>query len=115
MDEINSLDDGVEQYNSFLDGVRSLDDLQRGLAALGPLTADAWAVAAAMDESDFIDFKLMLAHERFVHAHGGDSNFNERYLPILIPERFFAAIPLAEKFGAPVGTALMRTLAIENI
>ena len=111
--DINDFDD-ASRYNNFLNNVRSLADLQRGLRSLGPLASDAFSVATKMDVIDFIDFKMRLARERMASKSGEPSRMPERYYPIIIPEKFFMGLRVSSDFGAPLGTTLLRILEVEN-
>ncbi len=96
-------------YTYFLDNVRSLQDLLKGLEELSPFADDALDVARSMTERDFCDFKLALAHERWQ----GESRMPERFFHLLIPDKFIAGQPIAEKFEAPLGAVLIRIMEIE--
>lgn len=96
-------------YAPFLDRVQTLTDLRRGLKGLSPLADDALAVAEAMAEADFVDFKLCLAHERRIaNDSEGESKMPKRYLPLLLPSAFLRAAPIAQKFNVPLGVAAVR-------
>lgn len=98
-------------YLYFLDNVKSLADLIEGLFVLSPLADDALEVAEQMNESDFYDFKIALAHERGICQRGEmDSIFPARYMPLLIPKQFVWGNFLADKFEVPLGTALIRII-----
>ncbi len=96
-------------YTYFLDNVKSLEDLLKGLEELSPFADDALEVAELMTERDFCDFKLALVHER----KREESYMPERFFCLLIPDRIFAAQPIAEMFKVPLGAALIRIVEIE--
>ena len=109
----NIYDFEAENYVYFLDHIRSLGDLLRGLSELSPLADDALDVAERMDEQGFLEFKIALAHERGLKARVEcGSKISPRYDHLLIPELFLAAIPVAEQCEAPLGAALVRMMTL---
>lgn len=107
----NIYDFEMGNYVYFLDNVKSLADLIEGFIQLSPLANDALEVAEQMNENDFYDFKIDLAHERSIcQRYEMDSIFPARYIPLLIPEQFVLGSLLADKFIVPLGTALIRII-----
>lgn len=95
----------IGNYISFLDNVKSLQDLIQGLRELSPLTDDALSVAEGMNDNDFIYFKLALIKER--QNSKLNNNFEQpnvmenKYLPILIPTNFIPASEIADLCKVP--------------
>lgn len=98
----------------FLNNVASLESLEEGLRQLSPLADDALAVAEQMDEEDFSEFKRALSHERHIAQEGGESRMPIKYGPLLIPERFLVATPVAEKFAVGLGATCMRIMYFQR-
>ncbi len=101
-----------EDYAFFLDNVRLLADLIRGLRALSPFADDALDVAESMTESDFVDFKLAIAYER-AQAEKQGSRMPEQFLSLTIPLQFLLASSVAEKYQVDLGVALLQTGEME--
>lgn len=98
-------------YVSFLDTVRTLSDLCSGLRELSPFADDALAVAETMNEMEFIEFKLCLAHERRIARVGyGESKLLPRHSSLVVPRFFLQASPIAERFNVPIGATMVRLI-----
>ncbi len=111
--DMNDFD--MHGYIYFLDNVKSLVNLREGLEHLSPLADDALAIAEKMSERDFLRFKKALVHER--KAYESDlyySRMPRKYQPIVIPQRFFYAIMMAEEFKTPLGVVLIRIAELED-
>ncbi len=99
----------VDNYTFFLDNVKSLNQLVEGLQNLSPLADDALSIAKKMKEQDFLIFKKVLQYERKME----DSRLPNKYLSLVIPQKFILANPLAEEYKVPLGAALIRMIELE--
>jgi len=101
----------IDNYIYFLDNIRSLEDLLRGLHELSPFADDALEVAKGMNAQNFYEFKLTLAYER----RQEDSKMPEKYYALVLPKWFSPyALLLAEKAIVPLGATLIRLLDSED-
>ena len=96
-------------YTYFLDNVKSIEDLLKGLCQLSPLADDALKVAERMNQQDFYEFKSALAYER----RQEDSRLPNKYDALVIPKWFIPAISIADKCKMPLGAALIRVIKYE--
>jgi len=99
----------VDNYTFFLDNVKSLNQLVEGLQNLSPLADDALSIAKKMKEQDFLIFKKVLQYERKME----DSRLPNKYLSLVIPQKFILANSLAEEYKVPLGAALIRVIELE--
>lgn len=105
----------LTHYVGFLDRVGSCNDLVRGLKELDPFVDDALAVAEAMTEEDFREFKTALIKERSLNQNqDNQSTMPTRYGVLLIPERFISAKMIADEFATTLEVALTRIMQNEN-
>ncbi len=105
----------MRNYTFFLDNVRSLENLLKGLCELSPMADDALRVAEHMNHQDFYEFKLALAYERLVcERQQEDSKMPVRYDTLVIPRWFVYALPLAEKCVVPLGATIIRLMEFES-
>lgn len=100
-------------YTHFLDTVKSLDDLLRGLFQLSPFVDDAFKVAESMSDADFVEFKLALVQERKCARGEGESKMPQKYSSLLLPDRFLVAIFLSNQACVSLGPALIRHMETE--
>ena len=96
-------------YVYFLDNVKSLRDLLKGLEELSPLADDALEVAKLMTEQDFWNFKRTLVYER----KQKESRMLQKFFHLLIPDRFLAGQQIAKKARVPLGAVLIRIMEWE--
>ena len=105
----------MENYVYFLDNVKSLDDLRRGLIELRPLFDDALEVAEQMSIRDFSKFKRALRREHELSkGKEGKSIMPAKYGVILFPKLLVLSSELAEKALVPLGAALIRMAEFEE-
>ncbi|MEK7621698.1 MAG: hypothetical protein AAB415_00810 [Patescibacteria group bacterium] len=105
----NGVEYEEEDYAHFLSKVQTLEDLRQGLKELSPFADDALAVAETMDDADFVEFKLTLAHEkRMLVDHVGESRLPRRYLSLVLPTCLLKAGPVAQEFNVSIGVAMLR-------
>jgi len=81
------------------------------LESLSPLADSALDIAKEMNKKDFLFFKKALLSERRQEIEG---EMPEKYMPLLIPDRFDQASLLLEKFQAPLGATLIRIIETEG-
>lgn len=114
---VNIYDFQAYNYVYFIDHVTSKEELVRGLRELSPLADDALEIAERMDDLAFVQFKLALKRERSSVERDGRSSMPLRlplrYGVLLIPKRFFEALPLSEKYEVPLGAVLIRIMEKE--
>jgi len=108
------LDFEICDYRYFIDNVESLQDLILGLTKISPFADDALNIAESMDVLDFSTFKLALTKERkAAEDDSAESCMPDRFIPLVLPERFISAILLAEAAAVALGVALIRILETE--
>jgi hypothetical protein len=109
-------DFGIDHYRYFIDNAKSREELIAGLYELSPFCDDALTVAEQLTEAEFISFKLALPHERrAATGEAGGSPMSPQFAPILFPENFFFALPIAQAGKVNLGTALIRLTEVGKI
>ena len=104
----------IHNYRFLLDNASSLGKLLEGLHHLSPLMDDALAVAKTMEEKDFYDFKIALAHERRVAMEGGESKMPLRYGQLVLPQSILETGNLPERVNVTLGVVLIRMTDFEE-
>ena len=99
-----------EDYVYFLDNVKNLENMIEGFRCLSPLADDALKVAESMGKSEFNKFKKLLSYERHKEE---TRTLSKKYLPLVIPKRFFDAYVLSEEYQVSLGIALIRLAELE--
>jgi hypothetical protein len=104
----------MENYNYFLDHVKSLAKLISGLEELSPLADDALEVATQMSEQEFYDFKRALARERGLSERDETgTTLSPAYMRLVLPDRFLTALLIASEANVALGVALIRLIEHE--
>lgn len=101
-----------DNYKYFLDNVKSRQDLVRGLNELSPFADDSLLVAQKMSERDFRKFKNTINYGS--QNEYGESEVPKKYYSLAIPQRFFEAVILEEKFRVSLGVILIRMAELEK-
>ncbi len=108
------IDFEMKDYVYFLDHVATRADLIAGLALLSPFADDALSRAEVMSDDEFVEFKKLLPAERQSSLSDGANILPERYLVLVLPERFLAALMLNERAGCSLGMTMLRIMEYEQ-
>jgi hypothetical protein len=99
-------------WNRALDGARTKEQLVAAIEQWQPFVDDALAVAKAMDDKAFLVWRSGLSKER-KGAFAG-MKWADRFMAILIPDKFLRAGIVADQYKVPLGLALWRLAEVDK-
>lgn len=93
-------------WSRALTEAKSLETLRAVVSGWMPFVRDAQAVVEQMGERDFQQFRVGLMDERRGVFAG--ETWARQFGAVIMPETLIHATLMAQQFGVPLGTALLR-------